>query len=634
MRFIEFKAPISEAAINPNTFAPSERNKGRNSNYYRNLITLIADGTPVTIHGQTKPVIFKKSAAKKLQRIWNPTGQDKNEQATVDQVRLMKQVSLETEDGDFYTITNIEKTKDIKQKTGEEGEEAFTKWWNKGNVAEGIMACAVITKFNLQGAEVTAEQVLETVGSVNTQLVPVLDKDGNPTKDKNGAPKERRKGVLTSDTYGKELSLTITLSNNDFAALLMSAKDQTTFEKYDKSNEVYQMYQDCANYVNQSDNVVSAIEKIKSAAAEDRVDVIADGATAEAQHSTKADLWIAVGGTKERLLSIKTSTVKHIGAVSGYEFEHINKFFESTVGFGLPEEFKEKFHKPPSSKFIADENGELTIPNPEYVKMSVSERSAAVRDTMNYNYNNATREAYQWVHDQIQERLAGNSDDQEYNFVKTVADGVVHHATLGDDIRLVIISPSAKKSYTELQIGNDLADSLAEFDLTAKLDLKTNYRILVYGYPVSEIGARVENDKALFVQLRSYIQDGAARNVVEIGGLLKKLTDVTKIQDDNEEPSAEPATKVAATKVAPVKKTMPQAATQNTSVAPAANAAQSTTNGKSQINTLQGTEWQEPATNNNPHNDHHADMEEEAGNKDITRLRKLAGIKTALSKGI
>lgn len=628
MRFTEFKAPISEAAINPNTFAPSERNRGRNSNYYRNLITLIADGSPVVIAGKTDPVFFKKSAAKLLQRIWNPTGQDKNEQATVDQVRLMKQISLETEDGDFYTITNIEKTKDIKQKTGEEGEEAFTKWWNKGNVAEGIMACAVITKFNLQGAEVTAEQVLETVGSVNTQVVPVLDKNGNPTKDKNGTPKERRKGVLTSDTYGKELSLTITLSNNDFAALLMSAKDRTTFEKYDKSDEVYQMYEDCANYVNQSDNVVSAIEKIKSAAAEDRVDVTADGATAEAQHSTKADLWIAVGGNKERLLSIKTSTVKHIGAVSGYEFEHINKFFESTVGFGLPEEFKEKFHKPPSSKFIADENGELTVPNPEYVKMSVSERSAAVRDAMNYNYNNATREAYQWVHDQIQERLAGNSDDQEYDFVKTVADGVVHHATLGDDIRLVIISPSAKKSYTELQIGNDLADSLAEFDLTAKLDLKTNYRILVYGYPVSEIGGRVENDKALFVQLRSYIQDGAARNVVEIGGLLKKLTDVTKIQD-KEEPTVAPAPKVS-----PDKKSIPQTPTQNTSVAPAANAAQSTTNGKPQINTLQGSEWQEPATNNNPHDEHHADMEEEAGNKDITRLRKLAGIKTALSKGI
>ena len=140
MRFTEFKAPISEAAINPNTFAPSERNRGRNSNYYRNLITLIADGSPVVIAGKTDPVFFKKSAAKKLQRIWNPTGQDKNEQATIDQVRLMKQISLETEDGDFYTITNIEKTKDIKQKNGEEGEEAVTNWWNKGNVAEGIMA--------------------------------------------------------------------------------------------------------------------------------------------------------------------------------------------------------------------------------------------------------------------------------------------------------------------------------------------------------------------------------------------------------------------------------------------------------------------------------------------------------------
>jgi hypothetical protein len=552
MRFTEFKALISEAAIDPNTFAPSERNRGRNSNYYRNLITLIRDGSPVTIHGQTKPVIFKKSVADELESIWNPTGIDRNEEATPEQVVAMKKLRLTANDGKSFSITNIEKTKDIKQKTGEEGEEAFTKWWNKGNVAEGIMACAVITKFNQQGAEITADQVLETVRSVNTQIVPVLDKDGNPAMDKNGTPKERRKGVLTSDTYGKELSLTITLSNNDFAALLMSAKDQKTFEKYEQSDEVYQMYEDCSNYVNQSDNVVGAIEKIKNAAAEDRVDVTADGATAEAQHSTKADLWIAVGGNKERLLSIKTSTVKHIGAVSGYEFEHISKFFESTIGFGLPEEFKEKFRKPPAAKFLPNDSGELTVPNPEYVKMSRTERSAAVRDAMNYNYTTATREAYQWVFDQIQDRLAGNSDDQEYDFVKTVADGVVHHATLGDDIRLVIISPSAKKSYTELQIGNDLAESLSEFDLSPKLDLKTNYRILVYGYPVSEIGKRVENDKALFVQLRSYIQDGAARNVVEIGGLLKKLTDVTKVQD-HVEPATVTPTKGTTPAKAPVK---------------------------------------------------------------------------------
>ena len=166
MRFTEFKHLFTEAAISPKTFAPSATNRGRNSNYYRNLINLIRSGTPVTIHGKQEPVIIDKSVADQLEAIWNPTGLDKKEEATAKQVAQMLTVKFPADDGGIYKINNIEKTKDIKQLTAEEGGEAFTKWWNKGNVAEGIMACAVIAKFNNQGAEITAQQVLETVSSV------------------------------------------------------------------------------------------------------------------------------------------------------------------------------------------------------------------------------------------------------------------------------------------------------------------------------------------------------------------------------------------------------------------------------------------------------------------------------------
>lgn len=522
MRFNEFNK-LSEAAINPTTFAPSERNRGRNSNYWRNLIDLIAQGRPIYLDGSTTPVTFDKSVADTLSGIWDPVG-SKDEEATPEQVLQMKALQLPTTDGRVVKINQIEKNKDIKQLVGSEpGEAPKTKWWNKGNVAEGIMACAVIAKFSTGGEDVTFEKVLETVQSVEAQIIPA-----DPTS-KN--PRERVRGVLSTECFGKPLSLTITLSGNDFRALLMSAKSKAEFEEFEQSEEIYKLYEDCAFYVNDSDNVVGAIEKIKTAAAEDSVTVTADGATAEAQSSTKADLWIAVGERKERLLSIKTSTVKHIGAVSGYEFDHINEFFRSTVGLQLSEELHSTFLKPPAAKFITQtdaEGNEEKIPNPEYQKMTVDQRRAAIRKAMNTNFDKAIKKSYRYIMEQLQERLSGKSDDVQYNFVETVTKGVVHHATLGDEIRLVVISPSAKKAYTELEFGPELYEAVSQYDLVPKLDVGANYRILIYGYPVGDKAKRIQNDKTLFVQLRSYIQDGAARNVVEMGGLLKQLTDITK----------------------------------------------------------------------------------------------------------
>ena len=56
----------------------------------------------------------------------------------------------------------------------------------------------------------------------------------------------------------------------------------------------------------------------------------------------------------------------------------------------------------------------------------------------------------------------------------------------------------------------------------------------------------------MFVQLRSYVQDSAARNVVEIGGLLKDLTDVSKLENTASKELPEPT--LAPKPVAPVAK--------------------------------------------------------------------------------
>lgn len=500
MRFFEFKQLVSEETINPNTLG------SRNSNYYRNLINLIRSGEEVTVTLPkfAKTVRFKQEAADALEALWNPSGTDNSEVATPEQVAQMKVLLLPAEDGNSYRVNQIEKTKDIKQKIGAEGAITNSKWWNKGNVAEGIMACAVVTKFEKQGDVITGEDVFYTAQKL-------VSND------------------LETDAYGKKLQLKIVLSSNDFKALQMSSQQPQEFLQFDKAREIYKLYEDCATYVNESGNVKTAIKKIQTARDEDVIAVTADGATAEAQHSTKADLWIAVNGKKERLLSIKTATVKHIGAVSGYEFDHINNFFTSTVGFGLPEEFRKNFKSPPPQLPKGWKKGD---PVPAgYKKMSQAERSAEIAKVRANNYATGTKKAYQYIFKEINRKLAGPVDEEEYDFVTTVTKGVVHHATLGEDVRLVIISPSAKKAYTELEFGPNLYEALKNYDLVPKLNLDgANYKLLVYGYPKTEKAKRVDNDASMFVQLRSYVQDSAARNVVEIGGLLKNLTDVSKLE--------------------------------------------------------------------------------------------------------
>jgi hypothetical protein len=97
------------------------------------------------------------------------------------------------------------------------------------------------------------------------------------------------------------------------------------------------------------------------------------------------------------------------------------------------------------------------------------------------------------------------------------------------------------------------------------------YKLLVYGYPKTEKAKRVQNDKSLFVQLRSYVQDTAARNVVEIGGLLKNLTDISKLENtastELPEPTisapAQAVAKPAAVKATPIAQTTTDADQQS-----------------------------------------------------------------------
>ena len=521
MRFSDFKYIVSEETLQPVSIA-----RPGNSNYYRNLINAIRSKEEIQVtldKTKTSPklvktVKFSSEAADRLEAIWNPTGRDKLESPDGDQLEQIKTVLLPAKDGAEYRVNQIEKTGAIKQKVGEKpGEKTYSKWWNDGNVAEAIMASAVLTKFEKEGAELEANDIFGTAQRI----------EGTTIK---------------STAFGKAIELNIALAGEDFKAFIMSARNPQEFLKYENSKQVYKMFSDCATYVNQSSAVKSALEKIKNADTKDVISVTADGATHEAQHSTKADLWIALNGTKEKLLSIKTSTVKHIGGHAGYEFDKIDTFLNSVLGIQLPEEIKQKFKMVPlqfsPKNPPADEKGNLLFPDwkkgdpaPEGYLYS-KEREPIAKAAREYNSKIAIPAAYKYVDNQLTKLLADNTG--EYNFVKEVTTGVVHHATLGQDVRVVVISPSAKEAYKELSFGPEFHEALKNYNLTHELTVSEKTCILkIYGFATTDLGKRINNGDSMFVQLRTYNQDKTTRNVVEMGGLLKKLTDITQQEGAN-----------------------------------------------------------------------------------------------------
>ena len=126
---------------------------------------------------------------------------------------------------------------------------------------------------------------------------------------------------------------------------------------------------------------------------------------------------------------------------------------------------------------------------------------------------------------------------------------------------LVILNPSAKQAWKELEFGPSLQQALSNYTLEVDVEIGErgggNHKLRIYGTPATpeaQLAAQIKiNSKAdakkakkkldtgevlgsspreLLFQLRSYQQEsGSMRNPVEMGPLLKDLTEVQKIDD-------------------------------------------------------------------------------------------------------
>ena len=475
-------------------------NTGGSGRYREVIVNGIRDG--VTFNWSKGTGKNKEEFAGVVQ---NKEAADLLEKDTTDPGKIAVQVK--TEDGDIVDLRLSNMIKDEVSKGALQV--------NMGNIAEAVLGCAMTAKFAKDGADITFQdiinigRILATTNSYETVT---------PSKDK------LEFKITISKTDTKAFNAYMTDGPKGLKELDIPDEKITTFQQHIK---------DAVEFVNKSPRPKAAVEKAKADPRENKVEVLSDGGNSEKQKSTKVDLEILYDGTKVNLISLKAGSVKQFGQESGAEFGTLERFFKSMVGFGLPKSMEKEF-KPAT--------------DPDY---------------KDYNYETVWPKAYQHIYNELKPYTTGDATNKEYDLIQQVYNGIKYHATRDEEgITLVILSPSKKKAFYELSFGQELRDALDQYDLeiTLKTEVK-NPTIEIYGVAKTDAARKIDS-KARLVGLRSSMNRGAVRNVIEMGDLLKALADLEKLDQQTAakpkpkattEPQAlpHPADKKAPTEPAP-----------------------------------------------------------------------------------
>lgn len=493
MRAFEFLLESKNLLNEGKTMAQAELKKGKGK-YIKTIIDAIENGRSLNFAGKKGIVSGIVQNSNAVVAELNAILANAEGESSLTFSRDPSKISLtvESENGDIFETTVSKIIKDEASK----GEFTF----NLGNVAEAIMGSAMTAKFEKQGSRISVQEAM----AVGQRLFEAGD-------------------ILQSSAGKDQLTFKMTLPARDakaFFAFLgkgdQSLKDLEVSDE--KIKELEKMFNDAVAYVNESPRAKAAVDKAAADPAENRVDVLSDGGNPEKQNITKVDLEILFDGRKINLISLKAGAVKQIGQESGAEFETLERFFKTTIGFGLPNTMKNNFR--PKD-------------DPNYKE---------------YNYQFAFPKAYDHIYNELKSHVSGDSSYKEYSLVQSVYNGIHYHGTRGEEgVILVVLSPGAKQAYQELTLGKPLLDELQNYDLdvSKKTDGK-NYIIEVYGIAKTAEAKKLDA-KARLVQFRSYKQENAVRNAVEIGPLLKDLADLQKLDKkkttEKELPAIKPAEK-------------------------------------------------------------------------------------------
>jgi len=367
---------------------------------------------------------------------------------------------------------------------------------NLGNIAELVLGCAVTAKFE----KVTGDITIDDLIGIGQRLA-------------NGQGRMETNAGKDSLTFEARVPF---IDRKAFYAYIGSDSRGKTVQDYgipkDTLDGIKRHMNSAVIYANTSERVASAIAKASEDPSQNEVTVKSEGGNAENQKITKVDLKILFDGKELNLLSIKAGRVKQFGQVSGYEFANLNSFFEQTLGVNLSDRTAKKF-----------QSVELGLSRKER-----KQASAATRESNFYEG------AFETAYIEATKQLKNIAKTNEADLVTRVYNGLLLHATRSQEgVEMVILNPNAKKAFTELTFGPELKLALDQLRMHVEHDSSpTAHVIRIYGVPLTNKARKIiGTGKEMLIQLRSYAQKGAVRNIVEMGDLLKDLADLEKIKE-------------------------------------------------------------------------------------------------------
>jgi hypothetical protein len=366
---------------------------------------------------------------------------------------------------------------------------------NLGNVSEIILGCAVAAKFEKLGQEISTEDLIsvgQRLAEGKGQLNARAGKDGLSFRAT--VPFTDRKAFyafVDRDSKGKSLK--------DY---MVKEATITKLKNYVTS---------AVTYANTSKRISTAIGQAQQDKRKNQVDVISDGGEKENQNITKVDLKILLDGSNINLLSVKAGNVAQFGQVTGHNFENLNEFFQTTLGISMSDNTRNKFRD---------------IPKGTHGPNALEDKERNFQKAFYAGYTEVLKQA----------KLLANNNRQQ--LIKQVYEGLLYHLTKHEEgVEMVILSPTAKKAFSELSFGPEFKKAVSQLQLQV-VENHTNdaYYIIIYGYPTTTFSKKViGTSKEKLVYLWSSIRDGVIRNRVGMGNLLKDLAD---LENQIQEPSA------------------------------------------------------------------------------------------------
>ena len=363
------------------------------------------------------------------------------------------------------------------------------KGFNTGDVAEGVLGAAVAAKFIKRGGLITEKDIANVIKGFSSVEEVVNQKTGKKTSNKRGS--------MAAKAANDQITFTLVLNKTSFDALYESA----TKDKF--APEMKGLFLSGVQYANEDEDVRNAISQVVDDPNANEVVVNSDGVAD--QTGTKADLFLNIDGDVINLLSLKAGDVKQFGQASGYSYEKMQEFFETTFGIKVSDSYIEQMQGGARENF-------------ETIKL-----------------------IYKDMFNQIQSEIAGNTN-QEVTFLHRLYNGIFYNATRNDpNVSMVIMkaTPNAP-GFAKLTFGEELREAMEQFDLQIKMQ-ENPPKIQIYGVPVGAEAKSLAGSDML-LQIRSNLKgdtaEGYVRNIVEMGGLLKKIAKVEQMVDaDPEEPA-------------------------------------------------------------------------------------------------